>query len=53
MTPREDGLLGHAKNRKHGKWRDNPAFQDMAVAAATDEKIMKKPRQPLSCVFLL
>ena len=31
MTPRELGLTGHAKNRRIGKCRDRPAFQDIIL----------------------
>eukprot|EP00979_Chaetoceros_neogracilis_P012937 scaffold3559_cov284-Chaetoceros_neogracile.AAC.35 len=29
MTPLDDGLLGQAKKRRRGKFRERPAFQDM------------------------
>jgi hypothetical protein len=30
ITPLEEGLVGHAKNRMHGRYRERPAFHDMA-----------------------
>jgi hypothetical protein len=38
MTPLEDGLLGHAKNRRHGRYRERPAFHDILNASGKEEE---------------
>jgi hypothetical protein len=39
MTPRDDGLLGHAKKRMTGKCRDKLAFQDMVKDGEAENRI--------------
>ena len=49
-TPIDDELSGQAKNRIAGKYRDNPAFQDMMMmlqqfnSSIIDEKVLTQAR---------
>jgi hypothetical protein len=46
-TPIDDGLSGQAKNRIAGKYRDNPAFQDMMMLYSSSSIILTaRSRQP-------